>query len=342
MRILLVKNSIIPPVTYGGTQRIVDWLAHDLLALGHEVWVAAKPESGIFNNSKIKHFACPQNGDYSDIIPAAIDIVHFHEIPRKLPTKTSYLYTEHGNQTQYKKLPNNTVFLSQSHAQNHAGKYFVYNGIPATEYTFQTHKHDRLLFMAMVNWRVKNALLALTLARQAKMPLDLTGGYLSSAWKIWGSALLKHYVQGQPWVTQHGSVGGNVKKQLLAQASILFYIVKWSEPFALAPQEALASGTPILAAPNGALAEYIDNNVNGYLVHDKAEALHTLNKHRQLSPGRRSEMAQDCLNSLHQVRQMTKGYLHFYEHIIKNQRLYPASEQPIFRFTKPAIKRIDA
>ncbi len=339
MRILLVKNSIIPPITYGGTQRIVDWLAHDLISLGHEVFVAADPASSIFQNPKIKHIPCPPNGDYSQAVPDYIDVVHFHEIPSVLP-RTPYIYTHHGNQTKKEHPPENTLYLSKSHSTNHGAKFFVYNGIPNDQYIFSANKQDKMLFMAMVNWRVKNALLALRLARESKMHLNLGGGHLHKAWKIWGCSLMQHYLLGQRWVTEFGSVGGEIKKRLLSESSLLFYIVKWSEPCAVAPQEAFASGTPVIAAPNGVLSEYIEHGINGYLVHNKQEALEAIKKHRALSSEKRAEMAHNCLKSLHSVRKMTEGYLHYYDHVIRNKRIYSVEEQPSFYFRKPQITLI--
>ena len=46
----------------------------------------------------------------------------------------------------------------------------------------------------------------------------------------------------------------------------------WPEPCAVAPLEALASGLPVLAYPNGSVPELIENGVTGYY----AESVETL------------------------------------------------------------------
>ena len=55
MNILLVKNSFIPPKNYGGTQRIVYWLAKTLDKLGHRVFLMAHGDSEIFKTTLSIH-----------------------------------------------------------------------------------------------------------------------------------------------------------------------------------------------------------------------------------------------------------------------------------------------
>jgi glycosyltransferase involved in cell wall biosynthesis len=65
------------------------------------------------------------------------------------------------------------------------------------------------------------------------------------------------------WVRFAGKVGGDEKRALLAGARCLWMPVQWDEPFGLNVVEALASGTPVIATPRGALPELIDHGVGG-------------------------------------------------------------------------------
>lgn len=339
MRILLVKNSIIPPQNYGGTQRLVYWLAMEYLSMGHQVSICANPISPIFTHPKIGYFSFPKNNDFSKISPTEFDIIHFHEIPQKSPYKVPYVFTMHGNQTQSEILPENTLFISQSHAKNHGGIYFVHNGIPLSDYNYSEEKKDILLFLAKVNWRVKNAPLAVKLALQTNFRLNLAGGKLHKAWKIWSMPLLFNALRLKMihGLTNFSSIGGQNKLKLLSESSLFFHIANWSEPFGLSPMEALASGTPVITNNNGALPEYITNKYNGYIVSSLEEAKQAILEHRNLSCNERKKISQNCLASVITSEAMAKNYLFFYEKIIQNDRLYKENQQPIFQFKKPKL-----
>jgi glycosyltransferase involved in cell wall biosynthesis len=63
-----------------------------------------------------------------------------------------------------------------------------------------------------------------------------------------------------------GPVGGARKQQLLADASCVLIPSLVSETSSLVAMEALASGTPIIAFPAGALSEIVDHRRTGFLV----------------------------------------------------------------------------
>ena len=76
-----------------------------------------------------------------------------------------FLVTIHGNGSAQENYYRNTAFLSESHAANHSAKYFVYNGVDPTRYTFQSKKDDYFVFLARTTWRVKNVKTAIAWAR---------------------------------------------------------------------------------------------------------------------------------------------------------------------------------
>jgi glycosyltransferase involved in cell wall biosynthesis len=57
--------------------------------------------------------------------------------------------------------------------------------------------------------------------------------------------------------------------------------IRWNEPFGMVMVEALACGTPVIAFPEGAAPEIVQDKFNGYLVDDEesmAAAIANLDK----------------------------------------------------------------
>jgi glycosyltransferase involved in cell wall biosynthesis len=51
----------------------------------------------------------------------------------------------------------------------------------------------------------------------------------------------------------------------------MLFPIRWNEPFGLVMIEALACGTPVLAFPEGAAPEVIEDGRTGFLCHDEAQ-----------------------------------------------------------------------
>ena len=61
--------------------------------------------------------------------------------------------------------------------------------------------------------------------------------------------------------------------ELMRGAAALLNPITWREPFGLVMVEALASATPVLAFPNGAAPEIIDQGRTGYLCRDERQMI---------------------------------------------------------------------
>ena len=68
-----------------------------------------------------------------------------------------------------------------------------------------------------------------------------------------------------------GPVGGEAKRRLLAQARCVLIPSLAPETSSLVAMEALASGTPVIAFPSGALAEIVEDGLTGFLARDVEE-----------------------------------------------------------------------
>lgn len=80
---------------------------------------------------------------------------------------------------------------------------------------------------------------------------------------------IEPHIDGQR-VRYVGDVAGAAKQQLYANAQALLMPVLWPEPFGMVMIEALATGTPVIAFPEGA-AEIVIDGENGMLVSDEPQ-----------------------------------------------------------------------
>ncbi len=73
-----------------------------------------------------------------------------------------------------------------------------------------------------------------------------------------------------------GTIGGHDKLDLLAGAEALINPILWPEPFGLVMIEAMATGTPVLAFPEGAAPEIVDHGITGFLCKDEDDMVKRL------------------------------------------------------------------
>lgn len=235
----------LPVADYGGTERIVVWLARGLAERGHDVTVIAArgsriPEARVV---EIDPAATRRQGgpDLTPWLPHGTDIVHAHVPLAHPPRDVPFLWTLHGNHEQTSTLAAGAVGLSADHARRHGLTRWVYNGLDPAEYRFQREKEKFDLFLGRLH-SVKGWQWAVEGARRAKRDLVVAGGWRPT---------LRHGLRFA------GRVGGERKTALLADAACLWAPARWPEPFGLTTIEAMVSGTPVLGTREGALPEIV-------------------------------------------------------------------------------------
>ncbi|MES0872874.1 glycosyltransferase [Sinimarinibacterium thermocellulolyticum] len=319
----------IPPVGYGGTERVVYWLIRAQIAQGLRVSLIANAASGIEHAVPgAKLIPCDRDTPLAQVIPRDCDVVHLHRMPPDPEAiAVPYLITEHGNRGPDARLLTNTVFVSESHARLHGRRCFVRNGVPADDYRYSEEKDRYLLFLARMEWPHKNARTAMDLALDLDLPLKMSGKY--SPWLrpgVWGH-WCRHPIKTQRLVQRLGYVDGAIKLDLLARAPVLFHAVNWHEPAGLVVLEAMASGTPVLCTPNGALPEFVQHGETGWLVDSYAAAREAVREALAFSPQQRRQWARRCRERVSRVEDMARGYLALYERVLRGERLSTADER---------------
>ena len=294
----------VPPQLYGGTERIVSYLTEELVSQGHDVTLFASGDS--ITNATL--FPCCKqalrlNPNVRDPIPyymgmldqvkqmalaGSFDVLHFHidqfHFPifnrEEIPTLT----TLHGRQdlpdlsflyNAFPLMP--LVSISESQRipikrSNFVGT--VLHGLPSLLQKPTHTKADRnyLAFLGRISPE-KRVDRAIEIAVRAGIPIKIAAK-IDRADEAYFREIKP--LLDQPGVEFIGEINEATKEQFLGDALALLFPIDWPEPFGLVMIEAMACGTPILAFNKGSVAEVIDENITGAIVHSVTEAVAAL------------------------------------------------------------------
>lgn len=244
LHVALYYPAVLPVRGYGGTERVVAWLARGLAELGHRVTLLALDGSRLPEATTVvvdRREALREGGArLAALLPHDVDVLHAHVPLAVPPPDVPFLWTFHGTGTPGRRFPPATVALSADHARRHGIARWVHNGLDPADYRFSATKGPADLFLGRLH-SVKGWQWALRGARRCRRPLVLAGG-----WRL-----------PRPGARFVRSVDGERKRSLLADAACLWMPARWDEPFGLTTIEAMASGTPVLGTRRGALPEII-------------------------------------------------------------------------------------
>ena len=310
MNVLLFHPALLPPKDYGGTERVVLWLAKGLIERGHRVWVGCGSGSQLSAPIEAIEFAPGEASAWHLLkrLPKNVDVVHFMSPPEagvieQLPC--AHVVTIHGQGKVGEVFPKNSIFISRNHAQRNKSTVFVYNGLDPTEYQFNP-RADRsgFLFLSKTSWSVKNLKGAIRYASRANASLLIAGGN--------GPFSQRLKTVFSPRIQWAGTVNGKRKAELLADARALVFPVTWPEPFGLVVIEALVSGTPVLANARGSLPELVTPDVGAILTSDDAWVEKLKEKEWKWSP----EACRDRVFEKFHYSKMAESYESFYKKAI--------------------------
>jgi Glycosyl transferases group 1 len=309
MHVALYFHGRLPVRGYGGTQRVIVWLARGLAHLGHRVTLLAAAGSELREASVIgldpRKILAPEF-DIAPSLPATADILHAHA-PLSRPPALPHLFTLHGNLRAQSPMPQQTIFLSADHARRHGGTAFVYNGVDPAELTFRSKKSNYDLFLGRLH-SVKGYRWAIAGTRRSGQRLVVAGGWRPSL---------------RPGLRFAGTVDGVRKAALLAGAACLWMPAQWDEPFGLTLVEAMMSGTPVLGTRRGAIPEIVSPAV-GALGDTLDELVELRRSIEQRDPHACRQRAERWFS--HTV--MAAEYVRMYEHYLRTSRLPPGTRAP--------------
>jgi glycosyltransferase involved in cell wall biosynthesis len=288
----------VPPRFYGGTERIVSYLAEELVRSGHDVTLFASGDSV----TSARLVSCTRTAlrldrNVRDPIPyymlmldrvrecaGDFDILHFHidqfhfPLFRSLASRT--LTTLHGRQDlpdlqplyvgfnemplvsisdgQRKPIPNANVIAT------------VYHGLPVDLHSPMFNpRGGYLAFLGRISPE-KGVDRAIKVAQTVDIPLKIAAK-VDRADETYFREQIAPLLDG-PGVQFIGEINEQEKTEFLGEALALMFLIDWPEPFGLAMIEAMACGTPVLALRRGSVEEVVEEGLTGRIVDSIEEA----------------------------------------------------------------------
>ena len=243
MHIALYTHSRLPVRGYGGTQRVVVWLARGLAELGHRVTLLAAAGSRVpeaeLSSSMPTQIRRP-GFDLTRFLPTSVDICT--PTPLSLPLQPRRCIHPPWQSAARKPgrpqhhLPERRPCPAPWRQRRSSTTAWIRRSS-----SFDPQKADYDLFLGRLH-RVKGYRWAVP-GRQARWETAGCSGRLA--------AELRRSLRFV------GSVDGQQKAALLAGAACLWMPALWDEPFGLTLVEAMMSGTPVLGTRRGALPEIV-------------------------------------------------------------------------------------
>ncbi len=324
----------VPPPAYGGTEAVIDNLARGLQAIGHHVRLFTVGESTCpVSRDHLFPTAVDLMGDTmaeTDHVLAAyealsdMDVIHDHTTlgplmaGRRPPGQPPVVATNHGpftDQTRriYARIAEHAsvVAISHSHAASARGvpiSAVIHHGIDLEVYRPGPGDGGYLLFVGRMS-PTKGVHNAVRIAKEAGWPLVMATKVREPAEKIYFEEQVRPLLDPGDELPVEQPLERRL--EMFRSAHALLNPIQWREPFGLVMAEAQASGTPVLAFPNGAAPEIVDHGQTGYLGADDGVLAASVDKVQELDRGacrRRVErefslerMAHDHVRLYHRV-----------------------------------------
>ncbi len=286
----------VPPRLYGGTERVVSYLAEELVRLGHQVTLFASGDSATSGRLvPCVARALRLDPNAPDPLPAHMqqlervrahahefDVLHFHtdhlHLPVFRPLARKTVTTLHGRvdlpglaalYERFADMPLVSISAAQRAALPRANWVAtVHHGLAPEVCPFNPMPRGKdansyLAFLGRVSPE-KGLDRAIEIARRAGMRLRVAAKVDRDDEEFFRQRIAP--LLDRLDVDYLGEVDEAGKPALLGNAAALLFPVDWPEPFGLAMIEAMSCGTPVIAFRGGATGEVIEEGRTGFLV----------------------------------------------------------------------------
>jgi glycosyltransferase involved in cell wall biosynthesis len=340
MRVLVIADPHIsvPPVHYGGTERIVALVCEGLQKQGRTVDLMAGPGSGTFGGRLFTHR--PPGRTYisrayrkirfqfgSLVARRGADVIlSFGRIDylwALLRTSTP-LIIKFSNPVDQSEIDwplarrrKRLRFVGISRAQVeglHPPELIdiVYNATDTESFRFNpVPKHPPYFaFLGRITAN-KGVHLAVEAARSAGVRLVIAGNVSNEpgGQEYFEKVVKPALGQGCEWI---GPVNDEQKGRLLGGAMALLFPIQWNEPFGIVMAEALASGCPIVGWRDGSVPEVIRHGETGFIVESVSGMVDAI---RRIDTIDRAVCRKDAEERFSQEA-LVNGYLRVFEKVL--------------------------
>ncbi len=251
------------------------------------------------------------------------DIIHNHYdfLPLTFSKliSTPMVTTIHGFSSEkivsvYKKYNTHTNYVSISNSNRHKELDYiatVYNGIDGDCFDFKEQANNYLLFFGRIH-PDKGTHDAIEIAKQLNKRLIIAG--LIQDEKYFEKKIKPHIDGCQ--IIYVGNADSKQRNTLLGGAEALLHPIHFDEPFGLSVVESMFCGAPVIAYNRGAMSELIENGVNGYLVNNIDEAVHSYHKIKEIDRKKCEIAARNKFSK----ETMSKEYINVYKNILQAKK----------------------
>jgi glycosyltransferase involved in cell wall biosynthesis len=288
----------VPPLGYGGTERVVSYLTETLVAMGHDVTLYAsgdsitaarlvpvverslrldphRPEWLVWHTMMLDRVF--KDARSFDVLHFHVDFLHFPMVRR---CERPCLTTLHGRLDLPDLVPLHRHFAEQalvsiSDSQREPLAWAnwlgtVHHGLPRELYRFRARPEGYLAFLGRISPE-KGLDRAIEIAIACGMPLRIAAK-VDPADRAYFETTIKPLLH-HPLIDYIGEIDESGKSEFLGGAQALLFPIDWPEPFGIVMIEAFACGTPVIAHPCGSVSEVMQHAVTGFIVHDQAQAV---------------------------------------------------------------------
>lgn len=353
----------VPPLLYGGTERVVSYLTEELVRQGHDVTLFASGDS----NTQAKLIAPCRRSlrlDKDCVDPLAphlvmlervaqladrFDVLHFHcdylHFPISRRQKYPHVTTLHGRLDLRELAPlyhefSDMPLVSISDAQRQPLPWAnwqgtVYHGLPDQLHTFREQAGDYLVFVGRISPE-KRVDRAIEIARRSGRPLKLAAKIAAADTPYFEAQIKPLLEKSKSFVDFIGEVGGKDKDELLGNAYAMLFPIDWPEPFGLVMIEAMACGTPVIAYRRGSVPEVMDDGVTGFVVECMDEAVKAVERVATLS----RKTCRDVFEQRFTAARMARDYLRIYRRLVEVKAASGRTLRPIPHIaSRPAARK---
>jgi glycosyltransferase involved in cell wall biosynthesis len=331
----------VPPKLYGGTERIVAYLADELAGLGHDVTLFASGDSitqarlepvwpcALRLDKAMRDYLAPHIVQLEAVARRAeeFDIVHLHVdylgYPVLRRTSTPFLATLHGRldlpelgriYDTFDDVPVVSISEAQREPLPQAGYIAtIQHGIPERSLLPGFGAGGYLAFLGRISPE-KAPDAAIRIAALAEMPLKIAAKVDRVDQEYFAECI--EPLLRQPHVEFIGEIDDEAKAAFLGNAAALLFPIAWREPFGLAMIEAMACGTPVIAFRKGSVPEVIEDGITGFIVDTEEQAAAATKNLRSLDRARVRRVFEERFTS----RRMAEDYLNVYRRVIARRR----------------------
>ena len=294
MRILLTADAElpVPPILYGGIERVVASLVEEFRRRGHVVGLAAQRDSAVAADAFFPwpgRTSTARQDSWRNALALRRAVGEFrpdfvHSFSRllwllplagnSLPLGMSYQREPSGRTVAVTRrllgprlrFTGCSAYLADHGRSRGGGDWTaIPNFIDPVQFDFvpEVASDAPLVFLSRIE-PIKGCHTAIAIARASGRRLLIAGNRVEegSAAGYWEREIAPHL--GRDGIEYVGPVNDEQKNRLLGGAAAMVVPIGWDEPFGIVFTEALACGTPVIACPRGAVPEIVLPGQHGF------------------------------------------------------------------------------